>query len=79
MNKDMEMLHYLAHESKQPLYHFRKYVLSDRVLELFKRSHSNTYKTVPKSLKSDEDWYIQCNKNFYVMVLLYSVRNINQW
>ena len=38
MNKDMAMLQYLAHESKQPLYHFRKYVLSDRVLEIFKRS-----------------------------------------
>ena len=34
----MEMLHYLAYDSKQPLYHFRKYTLSDRVLQLFRRS-----------------------------------------
>jgi len=38
MNKDMAMLHYLAHESKQPLFHFRKYILSDRVREIFKRT-----------------------------------------
>ena len=38
MNKDMEMLHYLAYDSKQALYQFRKYVLSNRVLEIFKRS-----------------------------------------
>ena len=38
MNKDMEMLHHLAHESKQPLYHFRKYTLNDRVQEIFKRT-----------------------------------------
>jgi DNA-binding NarL/FixJ family response regulator len=38
MNKDIEMLHHLAHESKQPLYHFRKYPLSDRVRDIFKRT-----------------------------------------
>tara|TARA_B100001964_G_C13766695_1_gene394213 strand:- start:42 stop:386 length:345 start_codon:yes stop_codon:yes gene_type:complete len=38
MNADIEMLHHLAHESKQPLYHFRKYPLSDRVREIFKRT-----------------------------------------
>ena len=44
MNKDMEMLHYLSYDSKQPLYQFRKYVLSDKVLGLFKRS-CNKYDT----------------------------------
>ena len=38
MNKDMEMLHHLAHESKQPLYHFRKYTLSARVREIFRKA-----------------------------------------
>ena len=41
MNKDMEMLHHLAHESKQPLFHFRKYILSDRVREIFKRTKAD--------------------------------------
>ena len=38
MNKDIQMLHHLAHESKQPLYHFRKYTLNDRVRDIFKRT-----------------------------------------
>ena len=38
MNKDMEMLHHLAHESKQPLYRFRKYTLSARVREIFRKA-----------------------------------------
>jgi hypothetical protein len=38
MNKDIEMLHHLAYESKQPLYHFRKYTLNDRVKDIFKKA-----------------------------------------
>ena len=38
MNKDIEMLHHLAYESKQPLYHFRKYTLSDTVTDVFKKA-----------------------------------------
>ena len=34
------------------------------------------FKMAQKSLKSDKYWYYSRTKNFYVMVLLYSERNI---